>query len=274
MIGSKRALIILAVVAAVAVAILLAVATGGGRSATGAGTYGTSGTEAPYLSGTDTGTTPAAVATGLVDPAKQEPVLDQFTSKDPFSDLAGTGTNTPTPSPSATSTPQQPISASISINGETATAHTGDHLPASDPAFTISSIRTDGVTFTLLNNMHFDDGSASVLVAEDQLVVMTNAETGVTYRLRVNSLNYSSGNGNISMQGHYIQLLSINTQNGTNSATFKVDGDTYADEGVGETFATDWGQVKVLAIDAGAQTVTIIHGDATFVMHVGQKITK
>ena len=33
---------------------------------------------------------------------------------------------------------------------------------------------------------------------------------------------------------------------------------------------TDWGQIKVLAIDPGAQTVTILHGDDTLVLRVGQ----
>jgi hypothetical protein len=273
MIGSKRALITLAVVAAIAIAILVAVTTGGGKAVTGAGTYGGSGGQAPYLSGSGGGSTPAAVDSSVVDPARQEPVLDQFTAKDPFADLA-VSSSTPTPTPSPTGTAQQPVSASVTVNGETSTVHTGDQVPAGDPVFRISSIRTDGVTFTLLNSMSFDDGSTSVTVAEGQTAVATVSDTGVTYHLKVNTLNYSSGGGGISQQGHYVQLLSINTQNGTSSATFKVDGTTYADQVVGATFATDWGEIKVLAIDATAQTVTIIHGDATFVLHVGEKITK
>jgi hypothetical protein len=272
MIGSKRALIVLAVVAAVAIAVLVAVTTGG-NAVTGAGTYGGSGGQAPYLSGTDNGSAPAAIDSSLVDPAKQEPVLDKFTAKDPFADLT-VASASPTPTPTPTSGAQQPVSASVTVNGETSTVQTGSQVPAGDPVFQIASIHTDGVTFTLLNSMTFDDGSTSVLVAEGQLVTATVSDTGVTYDLKVNSLNYSNGSSNISQQGQYIQLLSINTQNGTHTATFKVDGTTHADVAVGETFSTDWGEFKVLAIDASAQTVTILHGDATYVMHVGEKITK
>ena len=74
--------------------------------------------------------------------------------------------------------------------------------------------------------------------------------------------------------GHIIKLLSINTRNGVSSATFKVDGTTFADKQVGALFTTDWGQIKVLAIDAAAQTVTFMHGDDTFALHVGQWIEK
>ena len=58
------------------------------------------------------------------------------------------------------------------------------------------------------------------------------------------------------------------------AATFKVDGTTFADKQVGDVFSTGWGQIKVLAIDAVAQKVTFMHGDATFTLHVGEWIIK
>ena len=75
-------------------------------------------------------------------------------------------------------------------------------------------------------------------------------------------------------QGHSIKVLSIDSQNGTASATFDVDGATYADKQVGDTFTTDWGQIKVVAIDFDAQTVTILHGDVTLTLHAGQAVVK
>jgi hypothetical protein len=90
------------------------------------------------------------------------------------------------------------------------------------------------------------------------------------------SLNYDGDGGDEQPvpSGHSIELLSINTQNGNDTATFKVDGTTYADEEVGAELATDWGEIKVLAIDAASQTATVLHGDDTLVLHVGQVVEK
>ena len=66
----------------------------------------------------------------------------------------------------------------------------------------------------------------------------------------------------------------INTLNGESSANFVVNGTTYANKVVGDVFTTSWGQIKVLGINAGAQTVTILHGDATLVLSKGQSVTK
>jgi hypothetical protein len=124
--------------------------------------------------------------------------------------------------------------------------------------------------------MHFEDGSTSVQVAESQQVSVTNADTGTVYKLKVTQLNFGSSGGT-SVQptgGHVIQVLSVNTRNGVSSATFKVDATTFADKQVGALFTTDWGQIKVLGIDASAQTVAFMHGDASFTLHVGQQIEK
>ena len=57
-------------------------------------------------------------------------------------------------------------------------------------------------------------------------------------------------------------------------ATFEVDGKTYADKEVGDVFTTSWGEIEVLSINVGAQTVTILHGDQTLTLHAGQVIVK
>ena len=69
-------------------------------------------------------------------------------------------------------------------------------------------------------------------------------------------------------------MLSITVSNGTAMATFEVDGKVYADKKVGDVFSTGWGDIGVIAINVDAQTVTIVHGDQTLVLHVGQVIIK
>jgi hypothetical protein len=285
-----------------AAGIAMAVAGGPAKtSASGLATYGGSAGQ-PSMADTGTATAAQTSAGAALDPARQEPVLDQFTSKDPFdmSTLSGatstpiptdTPTSTPTSTPTPTATPTttttstptstptltNPTSAAVVVSGHAYTVKVGNKVPSSSPVFTISALSSAGVTFKLLSNMHFEDGSTSVQVAEQQQVSVTNADTGSKYTLKVTQLNFGGSTGGTSVQpvsGHLIQLLSINTRNGVSSATFKVDGTTYADKQVGAVFATDWGQIKVLGVDASAQTVTFMHGDATFTLHVGQQVTK
>ena len=296
--SAKRLLFISAMIILLAAGIAMAVAGGPAKtSASGLATYGGSAGQ-PSMADTSTATAAQTSAGAALDPAKQEPVLDQFTSKDPFdmSTLSGatstptpteTPTSTPTPTatptatptstPTSTPTPTNPTSAAVVVSGHAYTVKVGNKVPSSGPVFTISALSSAGVTFKLLNNMHFEDGSTSVQVAEHQQVSVTNADTGSKYILKVTQLNFGGSTGGTSVQpvsGHVIQLLSINTRNGVSSATFKVDGTTFADKQVGAVFATDWGQIKVLGVDASAQTVTFMHGDATFTLHVGQQVTK
>jgi hypothetical protein len=276
----------------------IAMAVAGGpvkTSATGLAAYSGSAGQAS-MADTSTSTTAQTSTGAALDPAKQEPVLDQFVSKDPFDLTALTGatstptttptttpTSTPTETPTSTptstptTTPTNPTSAAVIVSGHSYTVKVGNKVPSSSPVFTISALTSAGVTFKLLNNMHFEDGSTSVQVAEHQQVSVTNADSGTTYTLKVTQLNFGGTSGGTTVQpsqGHVIQLLSINTRNGVSSATFKVDGTTFADKQVGAVFTSDWGQIKVLAIDAAAQTVTFMHGDATFTLHVGQQIEK
>ncbi len=157
------------------------------------------------------------------------------------------------------------------VAGESYTVKLGSKVPTASPVFTISALTGAGVTFKLLNGATFADGSTSVLVASGQHVSVTTA--GTSYTLKVTKLNYGSGTS-AQTEGHVIVLMSINTRNGVSSATFKVDGTTFADKQVGALFTTDWGQVKILAVNASAQTVTFMHGDDTFTIHVGEQIEK
>ena len=177
------------------------------------------------------GDTTGASMIASADPAKQEPLLDKFTAKDPFVPLY---VATPTPSPTATSNPS--LSARVKVNGTTYTVVTGDKVPSGSPAFTISGITSGDVTFAV--------------IAEGGL------ENGGTHN------------------GHTISVLSITSSNGTAMAAFEVDGKTYADKKVGVVFSTSAGEIKVIAINVSAQTVTIVLGDQTITLHAGQVVVK
>jgi hypothetical protein len=282
---TRRIAFVLVVVALLAAGIGMVFLGGDRGGATELGGYGGTDAGGVPISGDTASPLPAASPTTIVDPAKVEPNLDKFTSKDPFAAMSGTiPTITPTtpvetPTAAPTTSPENPSSADVTILGSTSTVKAGQDTPTADPVFQVASITPDGVTFELLNDQQFDDGSSSVTVAEGETASVTNADTGTSYDITVDSLNYgesgggSSGGGSTA-SGHTIKVLSINTQNGTDTTTLEIDGTTYADKAVGAQFTTDWGQVRIMAIDSGGQTVTILHGDNTLVLHVGQTIEK
>jgi hypothetical protein len=282
MISGRWVAIIVVAFAVICGGVALAVLGGDGRNATTMGSVGGGG-DLTGVAATDTASPASDAGTTLLDPAKQEPILDLFTAKDPFAPLGGFSPEpTPTPTPTETVSPDEPLSADVTIGGIPDTVVAGDETPLDDPAFYVADVTSSGVTFELIDGQTFDDGSSSVEVAEGQEVVVTTADTGESFRISVVSLNYGDddggdddgGGGGGGDDGHTVELRSINTQNGVDTATIAVDGVTYADLEVGDQVDTDWGQIKVLAIDPGAQTVTILHGDDTLVLRVGQSIEK
>jgi hypothetical protein len=209
------------------------------------------------------GDTAGAGTIASADPAKQEPLLDKFTAKDPFIPLS---VASPTPSP--TSSPSTSLSARVTVNGTTYTVVQGDKVPGSSPAFTISSITSGDVTFAVIDGA-LKNGDSSITVNLGESVSAT-LENGKTYDLSVLSIGSSGGGGN----GHTISVLSITSSNGTPMATFEVDGKTYADKKVGDVFSTSAGEIQVIAINVDAQTVTIVLGDQTLTLRAGQVIVK
>lgn len=274
MITSRRTILIVA--AALVLGALAALAVGVGRDgdATGLGTYGASvqadGVLADDTSTTDTGTTDEAA---IADPAKQQPTLDKFEVKDPFIPLTQPNTGTS----SGTGGTGTPTSASVKVNGTSYTVKVGDKVPSGSPVFTISAISSGSVTFSLPEGQEFDDGSTSVTVNVGESVKVTNSDTGNSYTLEATSVGYNDGGGgggSGGTGGHTISAVSISEQGGVAMATIEVDGKTYADKKAGDTFSTGWGDVKVVSINVGAQTVTVMHGDQTLTLHVGQVLTK
>lgn len=277
---SRKSVLVIAIAVALGISLAVALTAGpkGASAASAMGAYGA--TVASQAGVADTATTTAAAATTVgVDPAKQEPVLDKFTSKDPFYDTtlgdAVASTSTSTPAPTSSSQPTAPTSAKVTVNSTTYTVTKGDKVPTSNPVFTISDVTSQGVTFALISGS-FDGGSSSVQVAEGGKVDVKNGATKVTYHLGVTNLIYASDStsSSSSSTGHTVKVLSINTKNGENTATFVVDTTTYADKGVNDTFSTAAGQIKVVSIDAGSQSVAILRGDESLTLHTGQAVVK
>lgn len=273
--NNRRVLTYIAIALIVGAALALAVAL----SNSGAGT---SGATASSASGD-------AVATGLysdsggeaalaaADPAKDQPLLDKFTSKDPFIPFptpGATSTATPSPNPTSTSAPSN-LSAKVKVDGTSYSVMQGDRVPGgSAAAFTVTGVTSGDVTFSVIDGaLENGDKSFSVNLGE---AVRVTLDSGVSYDISVISTGASSGGGGSGGSGtaHSISVLSISSQNGVAMATFEVDGKTYSDKRQGDVFSTSWGEIEIVSINVNAQTVTILHGDQTFTLHAGQVIIK
>ena len=211
------------------------------------------------------------------DPARKQPSLDQFTSKDPFvpldvaSNTGTTGTGGTTNTSGNTS-----LSAKIKVNGTAYTVSAGDKVPGSDPVFDVSAVTSSDVTFKLISGQ-FSDGSDTVTVAVGESVKVVNSDNDKSYTLAVTSIGSNTGGGggsSTSASGHSITVLSISSQNGKAMVDIKVDGTTYSDKEQGDTFTTSWGAIKILSVNVGTQTVVMMHGDVTLTLQAGQVVVK
>lgn len=259
MIVSKRTILLIAV--ALLIGALAAVVIGVGRegSATGLGSSDSAG-QADLLAedGTTEGEVPA-----VVDPAKESVTLDKFTVKDPFIPLTQPNTGT--------GGTGSPTSAKIKVNGTSYTVKVGDKVASG--VFTINAITSSAVTFALAEGREFSDGSTSVSVNVGESVKVTDSDSDKSYTLEVISVGYDDG-GNAATGGHTVSLVSISEEGGVAMATIEVDGTTYADKKEGDTFSTGWGDIKIISINVGAQSVVIQHGDQTLTLRVGSVLTK
>jgi len=214
----------------------------------------------------------ASVAAG--DPAKQEPLLDKFTSKDPFIPL---GRAPPPPPPH-----NHNYAAKIKVDGASYTVVNGDKVPSGTAVFSISSVTSSDVTFAVIDGtLENGDSAITVNLGESVKVTIKGGKSdGKSFTLQVVSIgsngngNGSNGSGGLSTSGHTISVLSVTSNSGVALATLEVDGKTYPDKKVGMVITTSWGQVKILAIDVNGQTVTVMHGDQTVVLHAGQVVVK
>ena len=146
---NRRMLTYVVIALIVGAALALAVAVASTRSdATGAPNVVTEAGVAGLSS--DAGTEALAAA----DPAREQPLLDKFTSKDPFIPFPtpGGGTATPTPSPTSTSQPSSNLSAKIKVDGTSYNVVEGDQVPGGSAAeFTVTGVSSGDVTFKVID---------------------------------------------------------------------------------------------------------------------------
>jgi hypothetical protein len=259
------AYVVIALIVGAALALAVALAPGGPTASNGSSTGTQSRTSSSLLG--DTSATGSTSSDPLsADPAREEPLLDKFVSKDPFVPLGvASPVNPANPVNPATGT----LAAKVKVNGTSYTVVKGDKVPGGSPAFEISAISSGDVTFAVLNGTT-KGGASSVRVNLGESVKVPLAN-GKSYTLSVTSIA-KSGSG--STNGHTISVLSVTEANGTPLVTIEVDGKTYADKKIAAVFSTSWGDIKVIAINVGAQTVTLMHGDQTITLRAGQVVVK
>jgi hypothetical protein len=262
--------------AALATAIVLArTPAPAGGSAPGAAVVSPSG-------GTVLGDTLGSASIAAADPAKQQPLLDKFTSKDPFIPLTSPSSGGGSSSGGGGSSTTTAYAAHIKVDGTSYTVVNGDKVPSGTAAFSISSVTANDVTFSALEGHTLKNGDSAITVNLGESVKAT-LDNDKSYTLAVVSIgsktsgggsNGSGSSGSLSTSGHTISVLSVTSSSGVSLATLEVDGKTYPDKKVGVVISTSWGQVKILAIDVNAQTVTVMHGDQTVVLRAGQVVVK
>ena len=151
----------------------------------------------------------------------------------------------------------------------------GDKVPGGSASeFTITSVTSGDVTFKVIDGT-LENGDKTFTVNLGEAVRVT-LDAGVSYDISVISIGSGGGGGGGggSSTGHSISVLSITSQNGTALVTLEVDGKTYSDKSQGAVISTSFGEIKIIAINVNAQTVTILHGDQTLTLHAGQVIVK
>ena len=266
MIADRRTLTYVAIALIVGASLALAVALARSGPSVPASSAGSAHQAAAMSTSGVLADTTGADTVATADPARVEPMLDKFVAKNPFIPLASaTAAPTPTPSPTSSTT----LTAKVKVNGTSYTVDKDDKVPTGSPAFTIAGITTTDVSFAVINGA-IENGAKSVTVNLGESVRVT-LDNGKSYDLSVISIG-KSGSGTVN--GHSISVLSITSSNGKSLVTLEVDGKTYADLQVGDVISTSAGDIEIISINVSAQTVTIIHGDQTIVLHAGQVIIK
>ena len=104
------------------------------------------------------GDTLGSASIAAADPAKQQPLLDKFTSKDPFIPLT-TPSSGGRREPAADGRARRPTyAAKIKVDGTSYTVVNGDEVPSGAAAFTISSVTSSDVTFAVIERHTLKNG--------------------------------------------------------------------------------------------------------------------
>lgn len=287
---SSNVVFVIVVVVAIALASIVAVHGRGG--ATGLSTYGASDPAAAGLADTSTVASSTGSAATAADPAKQQPTLDQFTSRDPFIQVtAAPGASTT----SSSSTPST-VATNVRVSSPTKTAtytlrRVGDELPPTAAVFRITAIDNNGVSLALVNGYTLNGATGAGTIPESTTPTTLRLKKGgatVTYSVEVlwigsatsstptPSASATTGATTHSTRAvsHSIRVVAITTAGGVPRATLAVDGATLAAQTVGQTASTSWGQIKVVGINGPAGTITIVHADAQVTLRVGQTVSQ
>ena len=163
----SNVVLVIVVVAAIAMASVVAVRGHSGAGATAQSTYGAENPAAAGLA--DTSGVASSTGSGLaaVDPAKQDPTLDQFTSRNPFIQATAVPTTGPSASPTPSSSPSPTGPAANIRIGSPSGAGTytlqrvGAELPPDSSVFKITAISTNGVAFTVVNGYKIAGSSST-----------------------------------------------------------------------------------------------------------------
>jgi hypothetical protein len=295
-IRSSNVVFVIVVVVAIALASVVAVHGHGG--ATALGTYGAGTPAAAGLADTSTVASSTGSAATAADPAKQQPTLDQFTSRNPFiqaTTAPGSG-STGTTGSSTTSIPAT-VAANVRVSSPTTIdlytlRRVGDLLPPTAAVFKITAIGNDGVSFALVNGYTLNGAASAGTIAESTTptpLLLTKGNATVAYTVEVTWIGSASTRTSGSVKtttgtsatthstrtvSHSIRAVAITSAGGVPSATLAVDGATLAPQTVGETISTSWGQIKVVGVNGPARTITIVHADAQVTLRVGQTVSQ
>ena len=278
--ASRRTLTYVAIALILGAALALAVALARNSSAGAPSASRSAATAQAQAQAAILGDSGGAASLASTDPAKEEPLLDKFVSKDPFVPLPTANTTSTSSSETSdgtggdASTSTSTLSAHVVVNGTAYTVSKNDEVPGASPAFRIGSVTSSDVTFAVISGS-LKNGDSSVTVNLGESVTAT-LQSGKNYTLKVSQIgNASGGGGSRSVSGgNTISVLSISSNNGTGVVTVEVNGKTYPDKKIGDTFNTSYGQIKILGIDVSAQTVTMMHGDQTLLLRANQVVVK
>jgi hypothetical protein len=289
-ISKSHVVFVIVVVAAIAVAAVTAV-HGHGPS-TALATYGAENPATAGLADTSTVASSTGDAATALDPAKQQPTLDQFTSRNPFVQATSAPTAGAASSSSSTSSTPATVAANLLINspsqnGKYTLCRVGTVLPPTSSVFKITAIGSSGVAFALINGYTLNGGTGVGPIAESTTPTSLTLKKGsstYTYSVEVvwigSSATGTSGSSSTTSTGatgavtHSIKAVAITTASGVPSATVAVDGTTLAPQKVGDVASTSWGQIEIIGINGPAQTITILHADAQLTVRVGQAVSQ
>ena len=177
-------------------------------------------------------------------------------------------TTATTPASSATQTTSEGTTTTTSIIADSSMFST---FKSKDPFVTKIAVAT-ATTLTGQTTTTVVSATTTTTAHSSSTTTTTSTSGGTTTTTQATTTTTHPSEAETT--SHSLKILSIDVANGVPVVTFEVDGVVYQNKPVGTVVSTSWGQIKVVAIDADTQTVTLLHGSETRVMSVGQQFLK